>query len=94
PYQAEAHLLIGWIYLRAGRPREAVDPLKISVWSQDTVAARVALGDAYLRLKDLGAARAQLQRALAMDPSSPEAHQLEERLKAGGRLPPAIRRLP
>jgi len=94
PYQAEAHLLIGRIYLRAGRPREAVDPLKISVWSQDTVAARVALGDAYLRLKDLGAARAQLQRALAMDPSSPEAHQLEERLKAGGRLPPAIRRLP
>jgi Flp pilus assembly protein TadD len=94
PYQAEAHLLIGRIYLRGGRPREAVDALKISVWSQDTVAARVALGDAYLRLKDVAAARTQVQRALAMDPSSPEAHQLEERLKTGGRSPSPVRRLP
>ena len=84
PYEAEAHLLIGRTYLRAGRLREAVDALKISIWSQDTVAARVALADAYLRLQDRPAARAQVQRALAMDPSSVEAHQIEERLKRGG----------
>ena len=85
PYQAEAHLLIGRIYLRAGRPRDAVDALKISVWSQDTAPARVALGEAYLRLKDVASARAQVQRALAIDPESVEARQLEERLKAAGR---------
>src|SRR6185436_3052241 len=64
PYEAEAHLLIGRIYLRGGRPREAVDALKISVWSQDTSAAHVALGEAYLRLKDTAAARVQAQKAL------------------------------
>ena len=84
PYEAQAHLLIGRIYLRGGRPRDAIDALKISVWSQDSAAARVALGEAYLRLKDVAAARAQVQRALAIDPSSAEAHQLEERLKRGG----------
>src|SRR5262249_46564043 len=33
PYEAEAHLLIGRIHLRGGRPRDAVDALKISIWS-------------------------------------------------------------
>ena len=64
PYEAEAHLLIGRIHLRAGRPREAVDALKISIWSRDTAAAHVALADAYLRLKDLpgGAGRKSRRR--------------------------------
>ena len=84
PYESEAHLLIGRIYLRQGRARDAVDAFKISIWSQDTAAAHVALGDAYLRLKDLASARTQIQRALAIDPSSQEARQLEERLKRGG----------
>ena len=85
PYEAEAQLLIGRIYLRGGRAREAVDALKISIWSQDTAPARVALGQAYLQLKDLPAARAQVQRALAIDPGSADARQLEERIKNGGR---------
>ena len=84
PYQSDAHLLIGRIYLRAGRPREAVDALKISIWSQDSAAARVALAEAYLGLKDLPAARAQVQRALEIDPSSADALKLRERLKRGG----------
>ena len=61
---------------RAGRPREAVDALKISIWSQDTVAARVALGEAYLRIKDTANARAQAQKALALDPGSEDAKAL------------------
>lgn len=84
PYEAEAHLLIGRIHLRAGRPRDAVDALKISIWSQDTAAARVALADAYLRLKDLPAARAQVQKALALDPGSADARALQERIDKGG----------
>jgi tetratricopeptide (TPR) repeat protein len=76
PYEAEAHLLIGRIHLRAGRPKEAIDALKISVWSEDTAAARAALGEAYLKTGDPAAARDQLERALKLDPDSAEAKRL------------------
>ena len=85
PYEAEAHLLIGRIHLRGGRPRDAVDALKISIWSRDTAAARVALADAYVRLNDLPNARAQVQRALALDPNSSEAKALQSRIDAAGK---------
>lgn len=85
PYESEAQLIIGRIYLRAGRAREAVDALKVSIWSQDSAAAHVALGEAYLQLKDMPAARAQVQRALVIDPGSAAARQLEERIRSGGR---------
>lgn len=84
PYEAEAHLLLGRVQLRAGRPAEAVAALKISIWSRDTATARVALADAYLRLKDLPSARTEAQKALALDPSSAEAKALLERIDRGG----------
>ena len=84
PYEAEAHLLIGRIHLRAGRPREAADALKISIWSRDTAPAHVALADACLRLKDVPGARAHIQKALALDPESSEAKSLLERIDKGG----------
>jgi tetratricopeptide (TPR) repeat protein len=80
PYESEAHLLIGQIHLRGGRPREAADALKISLWSKDTVAAHIALGEAYLRLKDTAAARAEAQKALALDSGSVEAKTLLDRI--------------
>jgi len=76
PYEAEAHLIIGRIHLRGGRPREAVNALKISLWSKDTASAHIALGEAYLRLKDAAAARAEAQKALALEPGSEEAKAL------------------
>jgi Flp pilus assembly protein TadD len=33
PYDSEAHLLLAQIYLRTGRTEEAIDALKIAVWS-------------------------------------------------------------
>ena len=33
PYQSDAHLLLGRIYLRSGRTAEAITALKIAVWS-------------------------------------------------------------
>jgi Tfp pilus assembly protein PilF len=84
PYQAEAHLLIGRIHLRGGRPADAITALKISIWSRDSAAAHVALADAYLRLKDLAAARAEIQKALTMDPASTEAKALLARIDGGG----------
>jgi tetratricopeptide (TPR) repeat protein len=87
PYEADAHLLIGRIHLRAGRPREAADALKISIWSRDGAPAHVALAQAYLQLKDTAAARMQVQRALALDPASAEARQLQGKLDHGGSKP-------
>jgi tetratricopeptide (TPR) repeat protein len=76
PYEADAHLLIGRIHLRAGRPGEAVDALKISIWSRETAAARIALAQAYLKQQNTAAARTELQRALVLEPASVEARQL------------------
>jgi predicted Zn-dependent protease len=83
PYEAEAHLLIGRIHLRGGRLREAIDALKISIWSQDTAAAHLAMADAYLRLKDTASARAQAQKALALEPESQEAKALLQKIGGG-----------
>lgn len=76
PYEAEAHLLIGRIHLRAGRPGEAIDALKISIWSADTAPARIALAEAYAKQQNNSAARIELERALALDPESVEAKRL------------------
>jgi len=81
PYEAGAHLLMGRIHLRAGRPEDAIDALKISIWSDDSVPARIALAEAYLASKNPAAARTELQRALALDPSSSEAKRLIETIK-------------
>ena len=76
PYEAAAHLLIGRIHLRAGRPAEAVDALKISIWSEDSAVARIALAEAYLKLGNNSAARSELERALVLDPESAAAKKL------------------
>jgi len=81
PYEASAHLLIGRIHLRAGRAADAIDALKISIWSEDSAAARVALGEAYLASKNPDAARVELERALALDPASTDARRLLDTIK-------------
>ena len=76
PYEAQAHLLMGRIHLRSGRTGEAVDALKISIWSQETTAARLVLAEAYLKQQNMAAARTELERALVLDPASAEAKRL------------------
>jgi tetratricopeptide (TPR) repeat protein len=76
PYEARAHLLIGRIHLRSGRPIDAIDAFKISIWSEDQAPAHVYLGEAYLKTGDKTAARAEAQRALVLDPSSADAKRL------------------
>jgi len=82
PYLAEAHLLLGRLYLRGGRPAEAVEALKIALWSEETVAAHVSLAEALLQVQDQAAARVEIDRALAIDPKSVEA--LALKAKTGG----------
>jgi Tfp pilus assembly protein PilF len=79
PYEAEAHLLIGRIHLRGGRVHEAIDALKISLWSSESPEAHVLLAQAYLEAKDVAMARSEAERALALDPRSSEAKQVLEK---------------
>lgn len=81
PYEAQAHLLIGRIHLRAGRPQEAVNALKISIWSEDTAPAHVVLAEAYLKLGNTVGARAELERALVLDPNSADAKRMLAEMK-------------
>jgi tetratricopeptide (TPR) repeat protein len=81
PYEAEAHLLLGRIYLRTGQTALAIDSFRISIWSQDAPAARVALARAFMQAKDQTAARDELQRALQLEPASAEAKELLSQLK-------------
>lgn len=76
PYHSEAHLLLGRLYLRAGRVEDAIDSLKISIWSAETVEAHLALAEAYITADDREAAREQLQRVLKRDPENREAQRL------------------
>lgn len=82
PYHAEAHLLAGRIYLRSGRVRDALAAFRIALWSEETVAGHVALAEALIEAHDVPAARAQVQRALALDPGSVDARSLLARLDA------------
>jgi len=84
PYLADAHLLLGRVYLRSGRTREAIDALKIAIWSRDSVEARIALAEAYIQTEDVTAARAEVERALELDPSSEDARRLREQIGRGG----------
>jgi tetratricopeptide (TPR) repeat protein len=81
PYEARAHLLIGRIHLRAGRPADAIDAFKISIWSQDQAPAHVYLAEAYLKIGDPTNARAEAQRALVLDPSSADAKRVLSEIK-------------
>jgi tetratricopeptide (TPR) repeat protein len=82
PYLADAHLLLGRIHLRNGRVREAIDALKISLWSTETAEAHAVLAAAYVQAKDVAAARAEAGRALTLDPSSSDAKRLLDMLKS------------
>jgi tetratricopeptide (TPR) repeat protein len=80
PYLAEAHLLLGRLYLRGGRAEEAVEALKIALWSDETPATHLALAEAYLVVQDTAAARIEVDRALALDPESAEARALKAKI--------------
>ena len=81
PYEAHAHLLVGRIHLRGGRLAEAIDALKISLWSEETADAHAALAETYLAAKDVAAARAEAERALAMNPKDQAARRVLDRSK-------------
>jgi len=81
PYEAEAHLLLGRIYLASGQTSAAINAFKIALWSQESVVAHLQLAEAYLQNKDVPAARATLERALVLEPASDEVKAMLGKLK-------------
>ena len=63
---------------------EKIDEVMAKKMASDTAAAHAALADAYLRLKDVPGAKAEIQKALALDPASAEAKALQDRMDKGG----------
>ena len=80
PYAAEPHLLLGRVLLRTGQTKDAVDALRIAVWSQDSAIGRLALAEALLQSEDEAGARAEATKALALDPGLAEAKALLARI--------------
>lgn len=80
PYLAEANLLLGRIHLRAGRPAEAIQAFKIALWSAESADGHVALAEAYLQSQNPSGAKEEVDRALALDPTSSSARALREKL--------------
>jgi len=80
PYEAEAHLLVGRIYLREGRVHDAIDALKIALWSADSAEGHATLAEAYLVGDEAALAREEAERALALDPASASAKETLSRL--------------
>jgi tetratricopeptide (TPR) repeat protein len=80
PYDDAAHLMLGRIYLRGGRLPDAIDALKISIWSSDTVSARLVLAETYEKAGSLNEARVELRTILERDAANVEARQALERL--------------
>jgi Flp pilus assembly protein TadD len=81
PYDSEAHLLLGRLYLRAGQVPQAIDELKISIWSEDTTAAHLALADAYVAAQDPAAARIEAQAVLKREPANAQARALLDKIQ-------------
>ena len=70
------------MYLRAGQIADAIDELKISIWSDDQTDARVTLAQAYIQAKNVDGARSELQTVLTRESSNSEARRLLSTLPA------------
>jgi len=80
PASHQGHFFLAEVYRRHGRLDAAVSELKASLWSQETVEARLRLAELYLAQQDPQQAREQVQAALALDPNNAEARALAARL--------------
>lgn len=82
PDSHEAHLFLGRIDELTGKTADAIRELRASVWSKDTVDARLLLARLYLQQNRLEDASAQVRAALALDSQNLEAQSLEKMIEA------------
>ncbi len=86
PYEAEGLRLLGRAQARSGLLQDAISAFKIAVWSAESAAAQVELGELLLRTHDAAGALAAAERALALEPGHAGAADLAARARqpAGG----------
>jgi Flp pilus assembly protein TadD len=80
PYEVSAHLLLGRIHQRNGRPRDAIDSFKIALWIGDAIETRLALAESLISVGDVPGARAELQTILSRDAGHARARELADTL--------------
>lgn len=80
PASARAHYLLAQVYAKQGRFQDSVSELKASLWSKDTVDARLRLAEIYLAWNQASDARKEVNAALALDPANAEARSLSHRI--------------
>jgi len=82
PYDADGLRLLGRAQARSGLLQDAISTLKIAIWSQESAAAQVELGELLLRARDPAAALAAAERALVLEPGHAGASDLATRARA------------
>ena len=82
PYDAQTHLALGRVLVRSGRLRDAIESLKISLWSAESLDARLLLAEALLGTGETAEAQVHADRALQLAPESAVARALIERIRA------------
>ncbi len=82
PYDAQTHLALGRVLMRSGRLRDAVETLTVSLWSAESLEARLLLAEALIDVGETAAARPHVERALQVAPGSAQAQALKARLEA------------
>ncbi len=82
PYDAEALVLLGRAQARSGLLQEAITALTIAIWSAESAAAQVELGEVLLRSRDAAGALRAAERALVLEPQSAQAADLATRARA------------
>ncbi len=82
PYDAEALVLLGRAQARSGLLQEAITAMKIAVWSAESAAALVDLGEVLLRARDSAGAVRAAERALVLEPQHAQAADLAVRARA------------
>jgi tetratricopeptide (TPR) repeat protein/TolB-like protein len=87
PYDAQTHLALGRVLVRAGRLRDAIESLKISLWSAESMDGRLLLAEALLGTGETAEARVHAERAMQLSPESAEARALLDRIRSTPAIP-------
>ncbi len=82
PYDAGALIMLGRAQARSGLLHEAITAMKIAVWSAESAAAHVELGEVLLRARDAPGALQAAERALVLEPQHGPAADLAARARA------------
>ena len=85
PYDADALLLLGRAQARSGLLHDAINAMKIAIWSAESATAHVALGEVLLRARDAAGALRAAERALVLEPQHAGAADLAARARAAAR---------